>query len=342
MSTFPDQLFQLGGVPVGNLNDAGVGDVFWVVSSGSAADTLMATRNIRTDKIFTSIATAYAATTTKQNDVILVTQGNYLETATLDWAKDNVHLIGVGGPVSHSDWTLTGTSIYTTGTSVDYVIDMSGERNTIRNLAINNYGANAACLSAIRVSGYGNGFFNSAFMGTMTSTQAATSGASSVDIAKGGHYLYFENCTIGQSEWGTRSSTTSGVLNFSGTSSPPPTHGHFKNCQFLSSAATAGVPMVYMASNQSCGRLWRFTNCLFYNFWANWGGMCSSVFQNPASGQSTCSMVLEGCTSVGYTEWQQREFAGTTYTNEGWVMSAMPLTATAGGLSKIPTGTVGA
>jgi hypothetical protein len=96
-----------------------------------------------------------------------------------------------------------------------------------------------------------------------------------------------------------------------------------------------------MASNQSCGRLWRFKDCLFYNFWTNWAGECTHVFENPASGQSTCGIVLENCVQVGYVEWQDREFKGVTYTNQGWVMSAMPITGVGGGNARVPTATYG-
>jgi len=323
------------------------GQIFFVVDTGSQYESWIQNElDIPAELLYydnSGLANAYTNLTTRKNDVVLVFPGLYTLTSEIAWAKDNCHVFGISEGLPHGDWTLTvGAPVFYTATITQAnILNLTGERNTFHNVIFENYGANAACLNAVTVNGYGNSFYNCGIHGSMTTAQAAQTLACSLNIAAGGFYSYFEDCLIGQTEWGTRSSATSGVLYFSGAASPPPAHGHFRNCQFYSAAATAGVPMVYMGSNQSLGRLWRFTSCLFYNFWTNWAGMCDSVFQNPASGQSTCSIVLEDCSAVGYTEWQQREFKGTTYTNEGWVMSNMPITGTAGGLTKLPTGTVG-
>lgn len=334
MSTVPDFLYHMGGVPVGSWGEAGTGEVFWLTPSGGTIESLLLKRGVPIKKIFSSLALAYAATTTGQHDVIFVTTGAHLETATLDWTKSNVHLIGVGGENVYGDWTLTGTTIYTTGTGVDYVIDVSGARNTFRNIAFNNYGNNAACLSAVRVNGYGNSFYNVHFQGLMVANQIATAGCSSLDIGKSGHYPLFAGCIIGGNEWATRTNTTQGTLLFSGTSSPPPANGRFINCQFMMRSETAACPQVYTATAHSAGRNWLFQDCTFTNFSLNYAQKLNRVFQF-ATPVSTSYFILKKCTAIGFTEWQ-------TADQEEWIVTDMPIAGVGGGLGRAPTGVAGA
>jgi len=333
MSTVPDFLYHMGGVPVGSLEEAGVGNVYWLTPSGGAIHSILVDRGVPGEKIFHSLASAYAAVTSGQNDTIFVTPGTYLETATLDWAKSYVNLIGLGGANIYGDWTLTGTTIYTTDTAVDYVVDISGARNTFRNLCFNNYGNNAACLSAVRNNGYGNSFYNIHFQGLMVANQVATAGCSSLDIGKGGHYPLFSGCIIGGNEWATRTNTTQGTLLFSGTSSPPPANGRFLNCQFMMRSETAAVPLVYTATAHSAGRNWLFQDCTFTNFSVNYAQKLNRVFQF-ATPVSTSYFILKKCTAIGFTEWQ-------TADQEEWIVTDMPIVGVGGGLGRAPTGVAG-
>lgn len=335
MSVIPDFLYHMGGVPVGGAFDtAGTGEVYWLTPANGAIEAILKARSVDPTKIFNSLASAYAAVKSGQNDVILVTTGTYLETATLDWTKSNVHLIGVGGENVYGDWTLTGTTIYTTATDIDYVIDISGARNSFRNLCFNNYGNNAACLSAVRINGYGNSFYNVHFQGLMVANQVATAGCSSLDISKGGHYPLFVGCIIGGNEWATRTNTTQGTLLFSGTSSPPPANGRFLNCQFMMRSETAAVPLVYTATAHSAGRNWLFQDCTFTNFSVNYAQKINRVFQF-ATPVSTSYFILKKSTAIGFTEWQ-------TADQEEWIVTDMPIVGVGGGLGRAPTGAAGA
>ena len=324
----------------------GIGKIKYVAPAAAATAqyrTILEEQGVDSGDIYTSLASAYAAIVTRRNDIIIAAPALYTLTAEVAWAIDNAHLLGIGTGLPHADWTLTPNIpiFYTATTDQANIVNLTGEANSFRNVIFENYGNNAACLNAVTVNGYLNSFIGCGIHGIMTTNQVSTAAACSLNIAAGGHYPLFRECEIGTREWGTRTSTTQGHLRFTGASGGGPGHGRFDNCIFSSRAETAGVPMVYMVGLRAATSLWRFTDCLFYNFWNNWEGMCDSVFQNPTSGQNTCSIVLENCTAVGFTEWQQREFKGVTYTNEGWIMTNMPITGTAGGLTKLPTGTVG-
>jgi len=313
-----------------------VGDVFFLVPVGTAYyEWLRSEMDIGAERIFHTLAEAYNATITRRNDVIIAQPGTYTTTSALTWAKDNVHLIGAGIAPSVSDWTLTqGVPLFTTAT-IDQasVINITGERNSFHNIIVENYGANAACVAAVILNGYGNSFFKVGMQGIMTSAQVAAAAACSLDIAAGGHYPYFEDCTIGQTQWGTRTVATQGHLRFSGAGSSGPSNGTFRRCLFLSSASGETVPMVTTVAKYCWDRIWLYDNCIFYNFISNWTAKCDRVFYlNVMPG--TASVILHNCTAVGYDEWQTSDHGEVFVT-------AMPIVGVGGGLGRQPTASVG-
>src|SRR3989304_10385005 len=91
----------------------GIGDVFYLVVSGSAYHVWLLNQRISGDHIFTTLAAAYAAMTNRRNDVLLVYPGTYTVTASLTWANDFCHMIGLGGP-NQRGYDTYGTQFYTT------------------------------------------------------------------------------------------------------------------------------------------------------------------------------------------------------------------------------------
>jgi len=314
------------------------GNIYYLVTAKASTNPYyvkLDENGISDANIFTTLPTAYAATTTRQNDIIIVTPGTYTETESTAWAKDNVHLIGVGVGSPVSDWTLTqGMPVFTTATTdCANIVNITGERNSFQNVIFENYGNNAACLAAVLLNGYGNSFYKCAIQGIMTAGQIAEAACCSLDIAAGGHYPYLEDCIIGQCQWGTRTSTTQGHLRFSGAGSSGPSNGEFRNCKLLSHAETVGVPMVVTVAKYAWDRYWTFDNCIFYNFWTNWADKCNRVFYLHVM-PGTSSMILQNCTAVGYDEWQTSDHGEVFAT-------AMPIVGVGGGLARQPTAPVG-
>jgi len=105
LSTFPDGLFQYGGVPVGGLTSLGIGNVYWVIqSTNSAYQDFMEERqgiyhNDGSWRVHTTIASALTATVTERNDYVVVMPDDtdYTITATLAMDKRNVHLVCPAG-----------------------------------------------------------------------------------------------------------------------------------------------------------------------------------------------------------------------------------------------------
>ena len=99
MTTFPDSLYQMGGVPVGGLLTQG--NVYHVkpchgVNSGTGKNVL---------EPWKTLVYAQSMLTADQNDTVLMyaesntaanTTDYLLSTAPLVWSKDLCHLVGVG------------------------------------------------------------------------------------------------------------------------------------------------------------------------------------------------------------------------------------------------------
>lgn len=137
MSTFPDGLYQYGGVPVGSeVMGLSMGNVYWVVQSTHAAY-----QDVRDNKqgqyhndgswrVHTTIQSALDATVTNRNDyvVVLPDGSDYDLTATLTLTKNRVHLVAPSGFGTHGfptnsvriDQTTAATAIFTvTGDCVE-------------------------------------------------------------------------------------------------------------------------------------------------------------------------------------------------------------------------------
>lgn len=106
MSTFPDGIFQYGGVPVGGSPiGLGVGNVYYVIQSTNAAyqDFIEERQGIYNNdgswRVHATIASALAATVDERNDYVIVMPDNadYDITATLTMDKKCVHLICPAG-----------------------------------------------------------------------------------------------------------------------------------------------------------------------------------------------------------------------------------------------------
>jgi hypothetical protein len=288
---------------------------------------------VKLTDIYSTIASAYSDATAYRNDVIFVFPGDYVLTTAQSISKDFTHIIGLDTNIE-GDWTQGGCNIYTETSAVASVFDISAKRSQFMNLKITNAGAANSNLQAVLLYGEGNVFKNVLMNGACAATQAATALAGSLKIDRGGYFPRFENCVFGSNTGVTRTSQTGGHLQFSAAKSGYPVdNGVFKSCKFLSISVTANCPMVHIATN-TIDRIWLFEDCTFYNFYTGTNGLLNHVFYDLDT-YYTHQIVLKRCTAVGYTEWQTADIGF------GSIQSDMPITGTAGGLTKPPTGTVG-
>ena len=106
MSTFPDGLFQYGGVPVGGSPiGLGIGNVYYVIQTSNDSYASMVEdkqgiyHNDGSWRVHTTIASALSSTVTERNDYVIIVPDNsdYDLTATCTMDKKSVHVICPAG-----------------------------------------------------------------------------------------------------------------------------------------------------------------------------------------------------------------------------------------------------
>lgn len=292
---------------------------------------LVDVHGIDPDDIYTSLATAYAAMTASQNDVLYVTPGAYDEDAEVAWSKSATHLVGLGGPNTHGDYSEPNCVIYTDAITNASTITVTGNNCQFINMTISNAGNNAACLTPLTANGYGGYYQNCSFQGNMQANQLSTVAAASLYVGGAGMFNQFVNCQIGNDQWGKRSGANSGQIRFTGTVQP---NGIiFKDCRVVSWSATTTCAAVALPANGAVGRGLTFDNCMFYNLNdPSWTNMANVFYDNDAAGQT---IVLKDCAAYGYAEWQANG-AGA----DRRIFSNMGVATAGGGLMIEPTATI--
>lgn len=73
------------------------GDIFFLAPTDASTAryySWLQANGVRSDHLFTSLPTAYAAMTANRNDILFVAPGSYTLTAAFTWGKDYTHMIG--------------------------------------------------------------------------------------------------------------------------------------------------------------------------------------------------------------------------------------------------------
>lgn len=280
-----------------------LGDIYFVATADSKWEANLLECGVASSEIATSLAEGEAMLTSGQNDVLCVCPGTYTETTETDWDKNYTHMVGLGGP-NIKGYDTYGTQFYTTTTSVARILDLTGHRCQFHNVTFANNGANAACLSAFVVNGYGTRLKSCQFIGMMNTTQSATAKANSLDIADYGSYLEAEDCLIGTTEWALQGADTNAPLYFSATSGTMPANGTFKNCKFHTYQAATTRALILTAGQNSVGRDWIFDRCEFYAFAVNHATVAAEVLVNTGGVPSTHDIVFKDCTAINCTAFK--------------------------------------
>lgn len=176
MTTVSDRLFHMGGVPVGGPMTQG--NVYHV-KPYDGDDTY--NDGLSPERAFKTLAKALSTATANQNDIVyLYAQSNTAanttdyQSATLDWNKDGVHLIGVGsGAMIGQRSRVAFISTYTTASNL---FTLSADNCYIANIEFFAGVASANPLGAMLVTGTRN---------VVENCQISGVGHASMDIAAG-------------------------------------------------------------------------------------------------------------------------------------------------------------
>ncbi len=250
---------------------------------------------------------AFADCSANRNDVVLAFPGAYLHTAEIAWNKAQTHIVGMGGPNVGGDYSEPGVAIYTTTANVANMINITGANSQFHNLIVNNVGADADNVSAIKLVNYGCRFKNVHMAGCMAATQAAAALACSLWIRGAGMYPVFENCIIGHDVWTTRSGANQGVILFN-ESNTQTNGGFFKGCQILSVCETATGAFVSVVGNNVLGRGWIFENCNFNNYTTG-TAMNQAFYESASNSIGDRQVILNNCSLNGCDSWQDDDNA---------------------------------
>jgi hypothetical protein len=243
---------------------------------------------------YQSLAAAYGAGRSGKNDIIVLVgngaaSGTARVNASFTWAKDALHLIGVASPVFYSQrariapssgttaftpfFTISGNGCifqniqwfmgFTTGTTSQVGMVLTGSRNYFQNCAIDGMGDNESAQSAgsrslvIGSGGSGENVFVDCSIGvdTITRTQANAS----VEFAGGTARNVFRNCVF------PFMTSAAGVLGILGTGAAcMDRHQIFDNCTFVNAIKSTSTTMTVLGSltSASPGGLIIFKQCI--------------------------------------------------------------------------------
>lgn len=195
MTTFADQVYQLGGVPVGGVLTQGKA-IYCKPSSGlDSNDGLSLASAVKT------LVRALAIATANQNDVVyLFAESNTAanttdyQSVTLDWNKDFVHLVGVGsGTMIGQRSRVALISTYTTASNL---FTLSADGCYIANIEFFAGVASANPLGAMLVTGQRNKVENCQISGVGDATMDTASGYSLKMTTPAAENI-FKHCYIG-------------------------------------------------------------------------------------------------------------------------------------------------
>ena len=246
------------------------------------------------EKPFKTLAAAYAACVSGQNDVIVYVPGasSITLSAALDWTKSYTHLVGLCAP------TMVGQRCrifqLSTLTAASPLLTISGSGNIFKNLYIFQGVADATSLINVSVTGGRNYFENVHFAGGGDTLQAVDGGASlKLD---GAEENTFVNCTIGVDTVAAAAGMV-GIL-FDGDAH----RNLFKNCHVRMLAGHTGAAFVEVADATGIDRDTIFDNCLFTNTNAANYTMASAFVIPAISANRPARIFLKECMLYGVTK----------------------------------------
>ncbi len=213
------------------------------------------------DKALKTVSYAYSLTVDKSGDTIHLlndgnTSGSSVESATITWSNDNVHLVGHCAPTMLSQ---RARIVWQGAPVVTPLINVTGNGNSFTNVSIiEETTASSTASVGVRVSGARNYFYNVAIM-SMVNTNTGDEADSSVVLLSGGSENTFEHCYIGV-DTSARSDANASV-----ECENSATRNIFRDCMFPMFADAATPVFLEATTNSDIDRWLIFDRCMFIN-----------------------------------------------------------------------------
>lgn len=315
MTTFSDQLYHMGGVPVGGFFSPGR-PIFVRPSTGSDGHT-----GLRPNRAVKTLAKALSLATADAGDVVyLISEDNSAsgttdyQSSALDWNKDGVHLIGVNS--GNGIQNRSRIAQLSTATNVDDLFTVSASNCYIANISVYHGVSDATSKGAVKVSGERNHFENCTFSG-IGHADMDTADNYSLNVA-GGAENTFRNCYIGLDTIARGTAATYEMALTSGA-----TRNRFLDCMIVSYAEAAGFAHVYSPSG-GMDRWNLFKKCVFINMPTGdaSGTTMNEVFDVTGGGSPDGIIIAQDCGFVGVTDVEADAVSGKVMLINGGATSA--------------------
>lgn len=319
MTMFGDQLYHLGGVPVGG--SFTTGDVYFVRPSGGNS----ANRGTQPGDAITTVSAAHTLMTADNQDIAyLIAESNSAssttdyQSATLTWSKDCTRLIGI-----NSNGLLGSRSRIaqlSTATGIAPLMTWSADSSLMAGIHVFHGVDDSTSIGGLNVTGSRNYFYRN-HIASMGNTTMAQSVASVYSLRVSGDENLFEECVIGVD---TIEQGTGQQLLLAGGG----TRNTFRKCIFQTSMG-AGLSDHFFVTVDADGidRWTLFEDCTFINntqqgiFTTMTEGMSVAAGTSP-----TGQVILKNCTFVGCTDIVATNTGGTRVYIDG----AAPTNTTSG------------
>lgn len=291
MTTFGDQVFEMGGSPVGPLLMGQAGGNRFYVNAASGSDD---NDGLTPSTAKSTLLAGYNLCTDNNNDIVfLIGDSSGLNlSAALEWAKSYTHLIGVCAPTRVGKRARIFQLSTLTGASP--LLTISGSGCVFKDFYIFQGVDDATSLINVSVTGERNFFDNIHFAGGGNATQAVDGGASLQ--LNGGSENTFVNCVIGVDT--IAAGTGMMGIHFDGQAS----RNIFENCYITMYAGNTGATFVEVADGTGIDRYTVFDNCNFINSNSDNYLMASAFVIPEFAANNSSRILLKDCMIHGTTK----------------------------------------
>lgn len=247
-----------------------------------------------------TVSAAYAKCADGAGDVVYLlndgnTSGTSRESATITWAKDNTHLVGLCAPTMISQRARISPPTSATAIVTPQLI-VSGHGNVFMNISLfEGTSEDSVASECVRVTGNRN-YFNNVAMMNMGDASNGHSGdeANSCHLKiSGGEENVFERCYIGL-DTAARSTTNANVELVSAA-----TRNIFRDCVFPAYADNAGVLFVKIDGSGDIDRFVMFDGCTFIN-----SGTSTMTGVMDVHASAGGKVIVKDCGAIGATDWE--------------------------------------
>lgn len=254
-----------------------------------------------------TVTKAYSLTTDKAGDVVYLlndgnTSGTSRDTATITWANDNTHLVGLCAPSLMSQRARISPPT-SASAIVTPMLKVTGHGNVFANLSFFE-GTSQDSTASVGVEielGTRNYFYNVAIMnlGDATNGHSGDETGSAHLLIDGGQENVFENCYIGL-DTAPRSDANANVR-FTKNGSTAATRNVFRGCVFPAFADNAGVLFIQASESGGTDRYQLFENCTFVNATnSSATAMTAAIAHHASTGGH---IIIKDSMLIGATDW---------------------------------------